>query len=42
MGIAMYHFETQMLSEMRKPVCKIEDPGIKTPDQVEYVVTYEF
>jgi hypothetical protein len=41
-GIALYTFESQMLAEGRKPVLSVEEPGIKTPDQVDYVATYSF
>ncbi|WP_026652947.1 nitroreductase family protein [Butyrivibrio proteoclasticus] len=42
LGIALYHFESQMLSEMRAPKLSVEDPGINTPDGVDYVATYTF
>ncbi len=41
-GIALYNFETQLLEEGRKPEFTIEDPGIKTPEGVDYIATYSF
>nr|WP_297763478.1 nitroreductase family protein [uncultured Butyrivibrio sp.] len=41
-GIALYHFETQLTEEGRKPVFSIEDPGLALPEQTEYVATYTF
>ncbi len=41
-GIALYNFEAQLLCEGRKPELSVEDPGIKTPDGVDYIATYSF
>ncbi len=41
-GIALYHFETQLISEGRTPELSIEAPAITVPDQMEYVATYSF
>lgn len=41
-GIALFHFESQMLEEGRKPVLSVEKPAITTPEQTEYVATYTF
>lgn len=39
MGIAMYNFERELLEEGRKPEFKVENPGIATPEQTDYVVS---
>ncbi len=41
-GIALYNFEAQMLSEGREPVLSIEAPEIVAPDGVDYVATFSF
>ncbi|MCR5100190.1 MAG: nitroreductase [Butyrivibrio sp.] len=41
-GIAMYHFEQQLISEGRKGQFEVSDPGIKMPADVEYITTYKF
>ncbi len=41
-GIALYNFEAQLLSEGRKPVLSIEKPGIVAPDGFDYIATYSF
>nr|WP_297704571.1 nitroreductase family protein [uncultured Butyrivibrio sp.] len=41
-GIALYNFETQMLSECRKPVLSMEAPEIDVPDGMDYIATYTF
>ncbi len=41
-GIALYHFERELIEEGRKPVLEIADPKIVTPDQVDYVATYRW
>lgn len=41
-GIALYNFEAQLLSEGRKAQLIIENPGITKPDNMDYVATYEF
>ncbi len=42
LGIALYNFEAQMLSEARKPVLSMDVPGIAIPDGVDYIATYTF
>ncbi len=42
LGIALYHFESQLLSEGRKPVLSYENPGIVAPKGTDYVATYTF
>ena len=42
LGIALYHFESQLVSEMRKPVLSFEAPAVKAPEGVDYVATYSF
>jgi len=42
LGIAMYHFETQLISEGRKPVLSTREPNLIVPDQMEYIATYTF
>ena len=42
LGIALYHFESQLLSEGRKPVLSYENPGIVAPEGTDYVATYTF
>ena len=41
-GIALYNFEAQMISEGRTPVLSIETPEIDAPDGVDYIATYVF
>ncbi len=41
-GIALYHFEKELIEEGKTPTLQISDPGIATPDQVDYVATYNF
>ncbi len=41
-GIALYNFEQELLEEGRKPVLEVNDPGIATPDQIDYVATYRW
>ena len=41
-GIALYHFESQMLCEGRKPVISTEKPPIAVPENMDYVATYTF
>ena len=42
LGIALYNFETQMITGLRNPVLTVEDPGIAVPEGVDYVATYTF
>lgn len=42
LGIALYNFEAQLISEGRTPVLSIEEPGIASPDGVDYIATYTF
>ncbi len=42
LGIAFYNFEQEILAEGRKPEFEINDPGIDTPDQTDYVATYRW
>lgn len=42
MGIAMYNFETQMLSEGKKPELILDAPDITVPEGMDYVATYTF
>ena len=42
LGIALYNFETQMITELKNPVLSVEDPQISMPDGVDYVATYTF
>jgi len=42
LGIALYHFEQQALSELRKPVFEINDPGIDMPADTDYIGTYRW
>lgn len=41
-GIALYHFESQLLSEMRKPVLTVDNPRLTPLEGSEYVATYTF
>lgn len=41
-GIALYNFEAQLLSEGRAPSLVVETPGIAVPDGVDYIATYSF
>ena len=38
-GIALYHFETQMLSERKNPYIVVEKPDIAVPEGMDYVAT---
>ncbi len=38
-GIALYHFESQMLSETKNPFIVIEKPDIAVPDGMDYVAS---
>ena len=42
LGIAMYHFEKELLAEGRLPKCEVNDPGIAVPEGVDYVVSYRW
>lgn len=42
LGIALYHFESQLKSEGKTPVFKIADPGLALPKDVEYIGSYKF
>ena len=42
MGIALYNFETQLLSEGRKPELSYEKPEISVPEGMDYVATISF
>ena len=42
LGIAMYHFEAQLISEGRKPILSTREPNLIVPDQMEYIATYTF
>ncbi len=39
-GIALYHFEKELNEEGKTLEFQVKDPGIATPDQVDYVATY--
>ncbi|MCR5558276.1 MAG: nitroreductase family protein [Butyrivibrio sp.] len=41
-GIAMYHFEQELLAEGRTPKCEISDPGILVPADVDYVASFRW
>ena len=42
LGIALYNFENQMITELKNPVLSVEDPGIAVPEGVDYIATYTF
>ncbi|MCR5657342.1 MAG: nitroreductase [Butyrivibrio sp.] len=42
MGIALYHFEKELLSEGKEVKFEIKDPGITAPSGVDYVATYRW
>ena len=42
MGIALYNFETQILSEGIKPELSYEKPEISVPEGMDYVATISF
>ncbi len=42
LGIALYHFEQQLLSEGKSVSLEITNPDIQAPDGVEYIATYKF
>ncbi len=42
LGIALYHFEAQLVSEGKQATLKVADPGIKVPEGVDYIATYSF
>ncbi|WP_026496893.1 nitroreductase family protein [Butyrivibrio sp. WCD3002] len=41
-GIGMYHFETELTLKGLSPKLEISDPGLKTPDDTEYIATYRW
>ena len=41
-GIALYNFETQLLSEGRKPVLSCDKPDVTAPEGMDFVATYTF
>ena len=41
-GIALYHFESQLISEGRAPEFSVKDPGLNMPENTEYIGTYSF
>ncbi len=41
-GIALYHFESQLISEGKQPSITVEDPGLPTPKHIDYVATVRF
>ena len=41
-GIALYHFEQQLLSEGRQAILTVEKPAIQTPSGIDYIATYKF
>jgi nitroreductase len=41
-GIAMYNFEKELTDEGKKPSLELDDPGINTPSQVDYVATFRW
>ncbi|WP_026498618.1 nitroreductase family protein [Butyrivibrio sp. WCD2001] len=40
-GIAIYHFESQLISEGKAPELIVQAPAITAPDQIDYVATYK-
>ncbi|MBQ3797382.1 MAG: nitroreductase [Butyrivibrio sp.] len=42
LGIAMYHFEKDLALDGRKAALEIENPGISTPSDVDYVASYKW
>lgn len=41
-GIAMYNFEKELIEEGKKPELVLENPGIETPAQIDYVASYRW
>jgi len=42
LGIALYNFEAQLLSEGRTPVFSMEKPAFDIPAGIDYIATYSF
>ncbi len=42
LGIAMYHFEKDLELDGRKLTLEVQDPGISTPSDVDYVASYRW
>ena len=38
-GIAMYHFEQQLISDGKKPVFEVEKPDLDLASNMEYIIT---
>lgn len=41
-GIALYHFEQELLCEGKKPKLEITDPKLEISDDMEYIATYRW
>ncbi len=42
LGIGMYHFEAQLVSEGKNPVLEVKNPGIQIEKDMDYIASYKF